>query len=110
MPTQCNAQAEPALSISSRVNEALDLLQEECAEVIQARSKVRRFGSDFRGRGGKADYTAHEELQREIYDVLILIDFLVEHGYVDKDYTGYYETEKMEKLLKWTNIYRDGVL
>ena len=109
MQTQCNAQEARVPWTLSQVNEALDLLQEECGEVIQARSKLRRFGPEFRGRGGAAKYTASEEFQREIYDVLILIDYLVEAGFIDKDYTGYYESEKLDKLLKWTTIYEGAI-
>jgi NTP pyrophosphatase (non-canonical NTP hydrolase) len=98
-------QAERVRWTSSQVNEALDLLQEECGEVVQARSKLRRFGPEFRGRGGKAEHTALEEFQREVYDVLILIDYLVDAGYIDKEYWPYYVTEKLDKLTKWTNLF-----
>jgi NTP pyrophosphatase (non-canonical NTP hydrolase) len=90
--------------------EALDLLQEECAEVIQAVSKIRRFGPDFRARGGKADYTSREELQREVYDVVLMLGYLSDAGFLDiseEAVVRYAQTEKLEKLRTWTNLFKD---
>lgn len=94
-------------NISDRICEILDLLQEECAEVIQQRSKIRRFGPDFVAKGGTAPFTSLGELQREIWDVLIFIDLLEKEGYIDKDYSFYFQNEKYDKLRKWTTLYDD---
>lgn len=56
------------------LNNVLDILQEECAEVIQAVSKIRRFGMDTEWAG----YTNKEHLVTEIGDVLTLIKILIE--------------------------------
>jgi NTP pyrophosphatase (non-canonical NTP hydrolase) len=88
-----------------RIKEALDLLQEECGEVIQARSKVRRFGPDFRKRGGKSETTAHEELQHEVWDLMILLSILEEEGYLNIIPDADYELEKIKRLSIWTTLY-----
>lgn len=49
----------------------LGVLQEECAEVIQAVSKVRRSGPDFRPFDGPA--TNADNLRREVLDVLAVL-------------------------------------
>jgi hypothetical protein len=106
MQVQWNAQGEPVPStLSPKIIEALDLLQEECAEVIQERSKLRRFGPEFRKRGGKDEHTVHELFQREIWDVLIMIDFLEREGFIDTDYSEYFKSEKYEKLQNWTTLF-----
>jgi|ERR1041384_451035 NTP pyrophosphatase (non-canonical NTP hydrolase) len=95
---------------TEREQEALDLLQEECCEVGQAISKIRRFGLDFRAKGGSAPYTNKEELQREVWDILIYFDVLQTMGLIDLDPKGlehYLATEKLEKLQKWTNLFKD---
>jgi NTP pyrophosphatase (non-canonical NTP hydrolase) len=54
----------------------LQLVQEECAEVIQAISKINRFGINY-----QHDTTGvfnSDHLKTELTDVLTLIDILVE--------------------------------
>ena len=53
----------------TKSEEVLNLLQEECAEVIQAISKVRRFGKEANIQG----------LSEEIGDVLFLINLAKQH-------------------------------
>ena len=58
----------------SKINEILDILQEECAEVIQAISKCRRFGMDnvyIKGSG-----TQREHLVQELGDVRLLLSLI----------------------------------
>lgn len=57
------------------------IASEECAELIQALSKVKRYGLD-------GDYK--DNLQEEIADVLICISELLSLGYID-----------MEKVEEW---------
>jgi NTP pyrophosphatase (non-canonical NTP hydrolase) len=113
MQKPCSVQAVLAPSISNlKVEEALDLLQEECGEVVQARSKLRRFGPEFRGRGGKAEHTAKEEFQREIWDLKIFIRFLENQGFLDGRETSlqhYLNTGKLEKLCQWTTLFEKDV-
>jgi NTP pyrophosphatase (non-canonical NTP hydrolase) len=54
--------------------EVMAILQEECAEVIQAVSKINRFGMDSVWQG----VSNHQALITEIGDVLAVISILVE--------------------------------
>ena len=79
----------------SKINEILDLLQEECAEVVQAVSKCRRFGLEEK----RAD------LIQELGDVTLLIELLKAHGlYTDAELHAA-EVKKSNKLTKWSTIY-----
>ena len=62
--------------MTEKIDEILNILQEECAEVIQVISKIRRFGldDDYSGK------TNREKLTQEVGDVLLLIDLLQAHG------------------------------
>ena len=90
---------------SPKVEEILDILQEECAEVIQAISKCRRFGMDaeyIKGTG-----TQREHVVQELGDVSLLIELLHAHQlYTDKELREA-ELRKSIKLVKWSNIYND---
>ena len=83
-------------------NEVLDILQEECAEVIQAVSKIRRFGID-NFKPGKPK-TNREHLEDEIGDVLAMIDILCSIGVVDLDKLQSAKLAKFQRLKKWSNI------
>lgn len=68
--------------MDDRAQETMDILQEECAEVIQMVSKIRRFGLDEEHRkdGGKN----RERLECEIGDVLAMFDLLEDMGIVNR--------------------------
>ena len=84
-------------------NEVMDITQEECAEVIQAISKIRRFGVDNTKPG--TDYTNRAHLEEELGDVLAMIDILKEMGVVSEACLQTAKYAKIEKLKKWSNIY-----
>lgn len=79
--------------------EILGLLQEECAEVIQAVSKVRRTGFDFKPFNGNK--TNLQLLTEEVQDVLVLLE-LMDMEEVDPAHRKL----KLEKLHKWSNIFK----
>lgn len=60
-------------------DEVLNISQEECAEVIQAISKIKRFGLDsvYDGKTNK------EHLEDEVGDVLCFFEMLEEIGFID---------------------------
>ena len=61
--------------------EVMNILQEECAEVIQAVSKCRRFGIDgVHLTSGKSN---RDNLTEEVGDLLCMIDLLIKFGLVD---------------------------
>jgi NTP pyrophosphatase (non-canonical NTP hydrolase) len=83
-------------------NEVMDILQEECAEVIQAVSKIRRFGTDNAKPG--TDQTNREHLEEEVGDVLAMIDILLINNVVSWGNLHKAKRAKIEKLKKWSNI------
>lgn len=90
--------------MDARIQETLDILQEECAEVIVEVSKCRRFGLDsLHYKTGQA----HKEmLANEIGDVLAMIDILLEQGILDPAKLDLAKQAKKDKLKVWSNIYK----
>jgi NTP pyrophosphatase (non-canonical NTP hydrolase) len=58
--------------------EALTLLTEECAEVIQAISKISRFGADTIN--SETGISNNAALRKELADLLATIRLATEHG------------------------------
>jgi NTP pyrophosphatase (non-canonical NTP hydrolase) len=83
-------------------NEVMDILQEEAAEVIQAVSKVRRFGMDNAKPGH--DQNNREHLEEELGDMLAMIDILMVNNIVSWSNLHAAKRAKIEKLKKWSNI------
>jgi hypothetical protein len=84
------------------VNETLVILQEEAAEVIQAISKIHRFGI------GNTNPLTNENnldnLHKEIGDLQCMIDLCVEQGIIKPLRLQHYAQAKREKLKLWSNI------
>jgi NTP pyrophosphatase (non-canonical NTP hydrolase) len=87
---------------TSDIKEALRILQEENAEVIQAVSKIFRFGEDTRWPSD--NITNLEQLELEIGDIFCVIDILMEKGYIRKEKVLEYAKLKREKLKTWSKI------
>jgi len=90
-----------------KTKEVMDILQEECAEVIQAVSKISRFGID-NFKPGKPK-TNREHLEEELGDMLAMIDILKELGVVSEANLAAANEAKKVKLKQWSNIYTDAV-
>lgn len=82
--------------------ETLSVLQEECAEVVVAVSKIFRFGLE--GKKPDTEQTNIEHLEEELGDLLCMIDILQEKGLISKGNVETAIVNKREKLKKWTNI------
>jgi NTP pyrophosphatase (non-canonical NTP hydrolase) len=80
-----------------KINEILDLLQEECGEVVQMVSKARRFGLDEK----------REDLVKEIADVSLLIELLHSYQLFTHDELNQAKLNKSKKLVKWSSIYEE---
>lgn len=76
----------------------LDKLQEEASEVIQAVSKIRRFGPDNHHPDRKQ--TNKQELIGELEDLLALVAVLEAQQYFDLTQSKDAITQKAEALLK----------
>ena len=88
---------------SAKIQEALDLLQEECAEVIVEVSKCRRFGLE--SEHYKTGIQHKAMLEQEIGDVLVLVDYLVEQGVITTSGLELAKINKKVKLTTWSKIY-----
>ena len=88
--------------MDNQTKEVMDILQEECAEVIQAVSKIRRFGIDNSKVG--TQYTNREHLEEEVGDMLAMIDILMVNNIVSWGNLHQAKRAKIEKLKKWSNI------
>jgi NTP pyrophosphatase (non-canonical NTP hydrolase) len=82
--------------------EVMDILQEECAEVIQAVSKISRFGLD-NFKPGKPK-TNRQHLEEELGDMLAMIDILQRMEIVNWTNIEVAKIAKIEKLKLWSNI------
>ena len=78
----------------------LRIAQEEGAEVIQAISKVFRFGIDGEHNGK----TNREHLEEECGDLLCMIELMIENNIIDGQAVAQAGIAKKEKLAKWSNI------
>lgn len=83
--------------MNKKQNEILLILQEECAEVIQAISKVKRFGLE----------NNIEQLNQEVADVLCMITLAYDHGILESDDESVRNRIKVkqERLKKYSSIY-----
>lgn len=89
--------------MNKRTEEAMGILQEECAEVIVEVSKCRRFGIDTNHyKTGQAHKTM---LENEIGDVLALVDILLEEGIISEQGLAKAKQAKKDKLSVWSNLY-----
>ena len=89
--------------MKERVQEILDILQEECAEVIVEVSKCRRFGID--SQHYKTNIPHKEMLEQELGDVMAMIKLLLEDGVITVEGIEAAAERKIEKLHKWSNIF-----
>ena len=78
------------------MKETLTILSEECAEVIQADSKLIRFGPYDEGNVA--------ELEKELGDVMAMILILDYYGYVKLDNIKEQIEPKLQKLKKYSKI------
>jgi NTP pyrophosphatase (non-canonical NTP hydrolase) len=89
----------------SKEKEAMDILQEECGEVIVAVSKISRFGLDNL-KPGKPK-TNREHLEEELGDLYAMIEILQELDLVSWTNIEKAAGAKREKLKQWSNIFTD---
>jgi NTP pyrophosphatase (non-canonical NTP hydrolase) len=91
--------------MNSQIQETLDILQEECAEVIVEVSKCRRFGVD--SLHYKTNLPHSTMLENEIGDVLAMVDILIEQGILNQDRLELAMDNKKEKLKQWSGIFKE---
>lgn len=79
-----------------RNDEILTILAEECAEVIQMCSKIRRFGLDAPNK---------ELLAKELADLQCMIDLVYEYKIIDNTRTVNLIDNKRKKLKLYSSIF-----
>lgn len=89
--------------MTDKEKEILSILQEECAEVIQAVSKCFRFGFE----SVHQDKNNLQRLEDELGDLQCMISLLLENEIVNENNLNKAELNKFQKLQKWSNIFAD---
>jgi NTP pyrophosphatase (non-canonical NTP hydrolase) len=93
--------------VNDHQEECLNILQEECAEVIQAASKIKRFG--VVGKPLNTTLTNRESLEMELGDVLALVDLLKGSGLgVTAEGIEAARQNKMQRLAKYMHTWGDA--
>ena len=88
--------------MEQRTKEVMDILQEECAEVVQEISKIFRFGIDNQHKDG---IKHQEKLEMEVGDLLCMIGLMTAHRLIRPEQVELAVTNKQDKLKKWSKIY-----
>lgn len=86
--------------MNDKQNEILRIAQEESAEVIQAISKVFRFGAE--NCHPDSDQTNIEHLAVEIGDLFCMIELMIEEGMIDPNLVNKASLNKRNKLQRWS--------
>jgi NTP pyrophosphatase (non-canonical NTP hydrolase) len=86
--------------MNESTKEALLILQEECAEVVQATSKCFRFGLN----GMYLKESNRDRLEQEIGDVLAMIDILANQGEISLERLLEAKQRKFKKLSQWSTL------
>ena len=86
------------LKHNDSATELLTILQEECAEVIQEASKIKRFGQTSEN---------IDRLAKEVGDLVCMIELLQEWEVVSYSAIEDARQEKLQKLKIWSNLFLD---
>jgi NTP pyrophosphatase (non-canonical NTP hydrolase) len=89
--------------MSDKQKEIMLIAQEECAEVIQAISKVFRFGENDEYNG----QTNQQRLEEEVGDLLCMIELMQQYGVVNPTNVLNANVKKRNKLKQWSNIFNE---
>lgn len=79
----------------NKPDEILTILMEECAEVIQACTKIKRFGADDNVNA----------LAKELGDLQCMINLVYEFGVLDNDSREFFVEQKRNKLHQFSFIF-----
>lgn len=93
--------------MENKTRETLIILQEECAEVIQATSKIFRFGFDS-CYPTEDSATTRECLTMELGQLMCMVGLLIEQKVVNEDELIECAELKKKKLEKWSSIFKDA--
>jgi NTP pyrophosphatase (non-canonical NTP hydrolase) len=91
--------------LGTKTHEALIIAAEECAEVTQQICKIIRFGLDTPYVTAGDGTTNREQLEKEVGDLICMLDILFEQGIIDSNNVTRAEIAKREKLAKWSRLF-----
>ena len=91
--------------MNNRDREILLIAQEECAEVIQAISKIFRFGLDAKHPNENKNNL--QRLEEEIGDLACMIGLLIDKKIVGETNLEKAAEAKLKKLKTWSTIFVD---
>ncbi len=89
--------------MTPKEREVMNILSEECAEVIQAISKCHRFGIDNQKPG--QDKTNRQHLEEEVGDLVAMIGILMNDETLSESKIYEASERKIDKLKQWSTIY-----
>lgn len=79
--------------------ERLTLLIEECSEVIQAATKILRYG--YQSHHPTGEYDNREQLEIELGDVMAIADLMVVNEDIRLAALKHQRLQKMQRLPRW---------
>jgi len=91
--------------MNEKIRETLIITQEECAEVIQAVSKIMRFGFDS-CYPTEDSASTKECLELEVGQLLCMIGILIDQGVIEEDAMLQAMEAKKIKLETWSSIFK----
>lgn len=91
--------------MNNRDREILLIAQEECAEVIQAISKIFRFGFD--AQHPNEDRNNLQRLEEELGDLVCMIGLIMNKKIVSESSVESAAEMKLKKLRTWSTIFID---
>jgi hypothetical protein len=91
--------------MSNEIDEALNLMQEECAEIIQIISKIRRFGLNSYHPNDPEMRENRLLLNDEIGDFELLKRYLRDRGLIESELISERIQYKLPKLKKYTSLF-----
>lgn len=91
--------------VSDHQEECLNILQEECAEVIQAASKIKRFG--IIGKRQDSMLNNIQNLEMELGDVLALVELVKDSMGITTERLEAAKVAKMKRLSQYMHTWTD---
>lgn len=90
------------IKLNPAQSERVDLMIEECSEVIQILTKIKRFGFDSFNPNDPEKTSNRELLSREISDFMIVSSLMAVSDGIPLDNAESYISEKLERLSVYT--------
>ena len=88
--------------MTEQEKEILIITAEECGEVVQAVTKILRFGKEDKV---TAAYTNMHRLEEEIGDLWCMFGLLEERGLIDKEAVAVAAVNKRRRLENYSSIF-----